>query len=138
MEVFVCNTNLTFLAFLCKEEGFYKVSTKLPPVGIELTTLTITGLKSDAYPTLLICHALPVPDCQTLTKSCSIESRNDPSPKKGKVVHEKKTVKDMSYSTHVWLAEWDKHLTSNPLMVSVVSSIPTWGNFILVKLFKIP
>ena len=36
--------------------------------------LTIT----DAYPTVLICHALRVSDFQILIKSCSIESRNDP------------------------------------------------------------
>ena len=37
------------------------------------------------------------------------------------------------------LAELDEHRTSNPVMVGVVSSIPTGGNFnFLLKLFKIP
>ena len=41
IEVFINNTNLTFL---------YKISievkkTKVPPVGLELTTLTISGLQ---------------------------------------------------------------------------------------------
>ena len=35
--------------------------------------------KSNAHPIVLICHVLPVSDCQT-SKSCSIESRNDSSP----------------------------------------------------------
>ena len=56
-EVFVCNTNLTFLVFVYKRdvEGFYKDSAKTP-VGIEFTILTIT---------LLICHFFPLPDCQS-------------------------------------------------------------------------
>ena len=32
------------------------------------------------------------------------------------------------YSTHVWVAEWLRHLLSNTLTVVVVSSIPSGGN----------
>ena len=53
----------------------------LPPVGIELTTDPHWFRKSDAYQTVLICHSLPVSDIQILIKPCSIQSRNDPSPK---------------------------------------------------------
>ena len=37
--------------------------------------------------------------------------------------------------TQVWLAEWDKHLTSNPVMVSVVGSNLTGGNFVFAEAF---
>ena len=39
--------------------------------------------------------------------------------------HETKYNIRIFYSTHVWVAEWSRHLTSIPLMVGVVSSIPT-------------
>ena len=80
LEVFVNNTNLTSL-YEIDVEVFQKVSAKnkVP------SQLTIHGL-ADTYPTMLICHALPVSDIQTL-KSCLIESRNDLSPK-SEVVHE--------------------------------------------------
>ena len=42
---------------------------------------------------------LAVSDFQILIKSCSIESRNDPSPK-SEVVHETKFSLKISYSTH--------------------------------------
>ena len=40
MEVFVNNTNLTFLTFLYKKKlvSKFQQKIKLPPVGIELTT----------------------------------------------------------------------------------------------------
>ena len=66
-------------------------------MGLELTTLVY---KSDAYPTLLSRHVLTLSDLQILMKSCSIESRNDPSPK-NEVVHETKFSLKISYSTHV-------------------------------------
>ena len=135
---------------------------------------------------------LTVSDFHILIKSCSIESRNDPSPKsevvhkspKSEVVHETKfslkissgssgrvrggprNMKSMrpplaaiffmtyfyrarggpwpprppldpllkiSYSTHVCLAQLDQHQTCKPVMVSVVSSNPTGGNFIFLR-----
>ena len=45
-------------------------------------------------------HVLTVLDFHILIKSCSIESRNDPSPK-SEVVHETKFSLKISYSTHV-------------------------------------
>ena len=45
LEVFVNNTNLTFLSFLYKISIEVSQKIKLPPVGLELTTLTITGLQ---------------------------------------------------------------------------------------------
>ena len=72
---------------------------------------------------------LTVSDIQILIKSCSIESRNDPSPK-SEVVHETKFSLKISYSTHACLAQLDQHQTYKPGMVSVVSSNPTGGNVI--------
>ena len=43
----------------------FQKKVQYPPVGIELITLTITGL----VPTLPICSALLVSDCQTGIKS---------------------------------------------------------------------
>ena len=62
-----------------------------------------------------------VSDCQTLIKSCSIESRNDPGPK-SEVVHEVKFSLNISLSNT--LARLDKHQTSEPVMTSVVISAP--------------
>ena len=67
-----------------------------------------------------------------LIKSCSIESRNDPSPK-SEVVHETKFSSKISYSTHVCLAQLDRHQNCKPMMVGVVSSNPTGGNFIFLR-----
>ena len=39
----------------------------------------------------------------------------------------------ISYSTHICLAQLDQHQTCKPVMVSVVSSSPTGGNFIFFK-----
>ena len=38
----------------------------------------------------------------------------------------------ISYSTHVCLAQLDKYQTCKPVMVSVVSSIPTVSYFIIL------
>ena len=73
---------------------------------------------------------LTVSDFQILIKSCSVESRNDPS-LKSEVVHETKFSLKISYSIHAFLAQLDQHQTCKPVMVSVVSSIPTGGNFFL-------
>ena len=54
---------------------------------------------------------------QILIKSCCIESRNDPSPKT-EVVGETKFSLKISYSTHVCLAQLDRHQTCKPVMVS--------------------
>ena len=72
---------------------------------------------------------LTVSDFQILIKSCSIESRNDASPK-GEVMHETKFSLKISCSTHACLAQLDQHQTCKPVMVSVVSSTPSGGNFI--------
>ena len=72
---------------------------------------------SDTYPTVLSRHALIVLYFQILIKSCFIESRNDPSPK-SEVVHETKFSLKISYSTHVCLAQLDRHQTCKPVMVS--------------------
>ena len=77
-------------------------------------------------------HLLTVSDFQILIKSCSIESRNDPSPK-SEVVHETKISLNISYSTHACLAPLDQHQTCKPVMVSVVSSNPSGGNFIFLR-----
>ena len=87
-------------------------------MGFELTALVH---KFDADPTVLSRHMLAVSDFQILIKSCSIESRNNPSPK-SEVVHE----------TLACLAQLDRHQTCKPVMVSVVSSNPTGGNFIFL------
>ena len=99
-EVFLNNTNLTFLSFLYK-------------INIEVSLKNV----------------LTVSDFQILIKSYSIESRNYPSPK-SKVVHETKFSLKISYSTHVCLAQLDQHQTCKPVMVSVESSNFTGGNFI--------
>ena len=75
---------------------------------------------------------LKVSDFQILIKSCSIESRNDPSPK-SEMVHETKFSLKISYSTHACLAQLDQYQTCNPVMVSVVSSNPTGSNFIFLR-----
>ena len=77
-------------------------------------------------------HVLTVSDFQILIRSCSIESRNDPSPK-SEVVHETKFSLMISYSTHACLAQLDQHEICKPVMVSVVSSNPTVGNFIFLR-----
>ena len=70
---------------------------------------------------------LTVSDLQILIKSCSIESRNDPSPE-SEVVHETKFSLKIPYSTHACLAQLDQHQT-----YSVVSSNPTGSNFIFLR-----
>ena len=75
------------------------------------------------------------PDFLILIKSCSIESRNDPSPK-SEVMHETKFSLRIFYSTHVCLAQLDQHQTCIPVMVSVLSSSPTGGNFIFLRHLK--
>ena len=75
---------------------------------------------------------LKVSDFQILIKSCTIESRNDPSPK-SEVVHETKFSLKISNSTHACLAQLDQHQTCKPVMVSVVSSNPTGGNLIFLR-----
>ena len=73
---------------------------------------------------------LTVSDFLIFIKTCSIESRNDPSPK-SEVVHETKFSLKICYSTHACLAQLDQHQTCKP--VSVVSSSPTGGNFIFLR-----
>ena len=77
-------------------------------------------------------HVLTVSHFQVLINSCSLESRNDPSPK-SEVVHETKFSLNISYSTHACLAQLDQRQTCKPVMVSVVSSNPTGGSFIFLK-----
>ena len=66
------NTNLEFL-YITDIKWFKNVLAKIE--------LPQWELNSDADPTLPIWHSLPVTDCHTLKKPCSIESRNNPSPK---------------------------------------------------------
>ena len=87
-------------------------------MGIEHTTLTIT---------VLFCHALLVSDCLTL-KSCSIESRNDSKSKTWSGAWNKAPFKDLLCNTCLG-GRVDKGLTSNPVIVGVVSSNPTGGIF---------
>ena len=75
-------------------------------MGFELKHWPSLVYKSDADPTELSRHVLKVSDFQILIKSCSIESRNDPSPK-SEVVHETKFSLKISYSTHACLAQLD-------------------------------
>ena len=86
---------------------------KFPPVGI------------DADPTVLRRNLLTVSDFRILVKSCSIESRNDPSPKSD-VVHETKFL----FITHI--SGWHSWISVRLLNQwwSVVSLIPIGGNFI--------
>ena len=63
-------------------------------------------------------------------KSCYAESRKYPKSVKSEVVHVTMFNLRISYSAHVWLAQLFQHHTSKPLEVSIVRSIPTWGNFI--------
>ena len=62
-------------------------------------------------------HVLNVSYFLIIIKSCSIESRNDPSPKSD-LVHETKFSLKISYSTHACLAQLDRHQTCKPVMVS--------------------
>ena len=59
---------------------------------------------------------LTVSDFQILIKSCSTESRNDPSPK-SEVVHETKFSLKISYSAHAYLAQLHQHQTCKPAML---------------------
>ena len=77
-------------------------------------------------------HVLTISYFQILIKSCSIEYRNDPSPK-SEVVHETKFSLKISYSTHACLTQLDQHQTCKVVMVSVVSSNPTGCNFIFLR-----
>ena len=57
---------------------------------------------------------------------------------KSEVEHEIKFYLRVLYSTYALVAEWYKHLKSNPLIVAVVSSVVNGGgNFFLPKLFEI-
>ena len=62
-------------------------------------------------------HVLTASDFQILIKSCSIESRNDPSPN-SEVVHEIKFSLKVSYATHACLVQLDRHQTCKPVMIS--------------------
>ena len=73
-----------------------------------------------------------ISDFEIIIKSCSIESRKDPS-QKSDVVHETKFSLKIFYSTHDSLAHLDEHQTCKPVMVSVVSLSPTGGNFIFLR-----
>ena len=76
-------------------------------------------------------QVLTVSDFQILIKSCSIESRNDQSPK-SEVVHEAKFHLKISYSTHVCLARLNRHQTCNLVMVSCESN-SHWRQFYFLK-----
>ena len=84
-------------------------------------------MESDGIWCCLSRHVLTVSNFLILRKSCSVESRNDQSPK-SEVVHETKFSLKISYLTHACLAQLDQHQNYKPMMFSVVS--PTGGNFI--------
>ena len=111
LKVFVNNTNLTFLSFL------YKININYLQLELNSQHWPSLVYKSDAYPTVLSRHVLTVSDFQILIKSCCIESRIDPIPK-SEVMHEAKFILKISCSTHVCLAQLDKHQTCKPVMVS--------------------
>ena len=71
-------------------------------------------------------HVLKISDFQNFIKSCPIESRNDPSPK-SEVVHETKFKIQISYVTHVCLAQMDRYQTCKPVMVRTFCLIFTGG-----------
>ena len=78
-EFFVFNTNLTFL-YKIDIEGFKKKK-KLSPSGIWTHNSNHHWIRIlIALPTQLICQSMAVSDFQTLIKSCSTDSRNDPTP----------------------------------------------------------
>ena len=62
--------------------------------------------EKDTHPKIY--YVLTVSDFQILIKTCSIESRNDPSPK-SEVVHETKFCLKISYSTNIGLAQLDRY-----------------------------
>ena len=68
---------------------------------------------------------LAVSECQTLVTSCSIGYRNPSASGAWKKLYLR-----ILYWINVCVAEWNRHLTSIPVMVGFVSSIPTEGNFI--------
>ena len=65
-------------------------------MGFEFTTLTITGLQVWCWSNYVKQACV-----DSFRFSCSIESRNDPSPK-GEVVHETKFSLKISYSMSAW------------------------------------
>ena len=121
IENFAFITNLVFLIFLSNIdiEVFWKVSAKNKIVVNENWTHNTNyhwiKFLMPYQPSLLASLRFSDPHI----KSCSIESTYDP-----------KFSSRIFYSTHVWVAESSRHLPSNPLMVGVVSSIPTGGNVI--------
>ena len=60
---------------------------------------------------------MTVSDFQILIKSCSIESRNDPSPK-SEVVHETKFNLKISNSTHTYWQEWTELISPTVMQES--------------------
>ena len=66
----------------------------------------------------------------SILMSCSVESRNNLSPKK------MKWSKKQSYISGFSIHGWNKHLIFDLLVVGVVSSIPTGGSLILGNFFN--
>ena len=75
------NLNIWHLLYKIGIEVSSKVLAKIKVASSENWTHNWPSLvsKSDAYPSVLVCHALSVSDFHILIKSCSIESRNDQS-----------------------------------------------------------
>ena len=127
LEVFVFNTNLTFLTFLYNIDigEFWKVSAKI---------------KNHHWIRILmpysLSHSLPISEFQTLIQSCSIESRNDPSPK-SEVEHETKFSSRIFCSTHVWMAEWNIDICLlNSWWLVLWVQFPLEATLFLLKLVK--
>ena len=118
--------------------GFKKIrqKNKLPAVGIELATLTIIGLKVWllSNPANLSCLA-----CLRLSKPCEVMLYSSFSSSTLFWQYCVKRVGSYFYlivfhSTFLfnflfWFAESNKHQTSKPVMVSVMSSLPTADKF---------
>ena len=66
--------------------------------------------------------------------SRSIDSRNDSSPK-SEVVHETHSSFEISYVTHVWLVQLDRHQSKSQ---EVTGSVPNGGNFFTEFILLLP
>ena len=81
----------------------------------------------DTFFTVLSWHLIVSLIFKRFIKPCLNDSRND--------TNEDKLQLQTSQVEYVWLAQWDNHQTSKPVMVSVVGVIPTGCNFIFCQNF---
>ena len=83
--------------------------------------------QSHALPTVLARNLLCVSIIKACITSCSIDSKNNQSPK-FVVMHETKLTSEISFQTDSLLAQLAEHETHD---LEVVSSIPSGGNILL-------